>query len=402
MNKAIFYLMFGFKNLWRRKKRTLILGISLFLVSLLIVLGIGYCLGVYNQLINSAKQNVLGEYVIFHKESDQNLLWPEKLVSFNSLNIIQYLYENNIKFWLQFRVKAFCYNEKYETFALLVGVSKNYMDKIKIIDGEMIDWANKEGEILITQELAENLKVKVGEVVIVEVVNEDGVKNFDYFKVKGIYRILGLPSLLGGHIILTNINQVQQLMLEEENQVTEIILEEVSNPTLLSKSLNNDNLLYQKWNKYGSLLIALVSVVVVSTFVMLSVLFLIVLIFLVDTLFVIIEERKKEFAYMLALGLDIKEITGVMLAEILSLLICFVLPAFIIGNLITYFLSSKGIPINSPAMSSMLGGYEKLYFYLNPFVNMFTFFVLVLIMSAAVIFPIQKIFNWKIVELLKE
>lgn len=401
IDKIFFYLKFGFKNLWRRKRRTIILGVSLFMISLIIVLGISYCLGIYRQLIISAEHNVLGKYVIFHSASKQDMLWPEELISFDSLNITKYLHDKGIKYWLQLRTKALCYNEKNETFALVSGVSKSYKDKIKIIYGDLIDWSKDEKQVLITKELSENLKAKVGDYIIIETVNRDGVRNFDYFRIKGIYKILGLPSLLGGHIILANINDIQQLLLETENYVTEIFIENFDDLNLLCKILNN-NLLVQKGSKYGSLLVAIVSVVIGTTFILLSISFLVILIFLVDTLFVIIEERKKEFAYMIAIGLSNKEISGLMLTEILSLSLCFILPAVIIGSFIAYILSYYGIPIHSLAMEYLLGGYEKLYFYINPSISIFSFFIIVLIISTTITFPIQKISNWKVVDLLKE
>lgn len=215
LKRLLFYLSFGHKNLWRRCARTILVGISLTLITIIGVVFLGYSQGVSRQMIGTAIDNYLGTFLIYHSGSKQDVLWPEKLISFDSSIVIDELSAyKELDIRKQYRVKTFAYSHHNQQSLLLIGVEDKYKNKIKILEGSNLAEPN---QILITTKTAKNLAVSVSDNIACEVVTQDGRRNFDFFQVVGIYQIIGISDIMSNHMAITSIDTIQTLMNEPEN-----------------------------------------------------------------------------------------------------------------------------------------------------------------------------------------
>ncbi len=182
----LFYLKFSYKNLWRRKNRTYLLGISFFVLSLIIVLFLGYNAGLSRQMLGNAIDNFLGNIAIVAAQSDMDALHLDKAVSFEKEGVISKLAPHgaSFEFWAEYKTKAFFYTDTSMTHAFLVGIDEGRSKSFKIIAGENFDPSpGRTNEILLPAAIAEDLNVTVGDNITLEVVTDQGLRNIDYFTV---------------------------------------------------------------------------------------------------------------------------------------------------------------------------------------------------------------------------
>src|SRR5690554_436172 len=216
----LFQFRFGHTNLWRRKNRTLLLGGSFFILSLLIVLFLGYSAGISRQMMGKAIDNFLGDAAIVSAKSQMDALVSEKVVSFKDEEIVKRLepYKDAIEIRREYRTEAFLYTNNLQRLAYLVGIGKESIERLKIIKGKNLDSALPgANEILLPSLIADNLEVDIGDRIFVEVVTPQGFRNVDYFTVKGIYMIPGVVEIMVAHLAFATLRDVQRLVNEGEN-----------------------------------------------------------------------------------------------------------------------------------------------------------------------------------------
>lgn len=400
ISRLFFYFRFGNKNLWRRRSRTMLLGISLTLITIVGILFLGYSQGSSRQMIGGAINNYLGTALIYHSDSKQDVLWPESLVGFDASDLMKELSTHEgLDIRKQYRTKAFTYSGHNQQSLLLIGAEEKYQSKIHIKAGTNLNGPN---QILVTAKTAKKLAVTINDTVTCEVVTQDGRRNFDYFQVVGIYQILGLSDLMCNHMAITSISTIHTLMNEPDNMATEIIINKTSRvpdeailaTAQLLTGKAGDRLTVAGWNEYGSTLLAIATTNIVSIWVLWGITMMIVAIFLFDTLLSIVEERKREYGTMMSMGLKYRQISGIFSGEMIMLAFYFVLPGVLAGGLLVNMLARIGIPINNEAAKSIIGGFDRLYPSISPELLGMAFFVLVafiLMISFSAIYKIAKL-----------
>ncbi len=406
-NKILFYLKFGNKNLWRRKIRTYLLGLSFMFFSIISILFLGYSQGLTRQMLGGAINNFLGNAVICSKDSVMNALWYEKIKSFNCTSITKKINDSDLILTKQYSTRAFLYTKNNQHIALLIGVENTYKNKLKIIKGHNLSYSNlHDNEVLITSSIAEKMKIDVGDIISIETVTSDGRRNFDYFFIKGIYQILGTSEMLVGHIIIASLKDVQFLMNENENNVTQILVNRKDKSTetinnILQNKINDNSFKILDWKEYGNLLVGIVNIFVVTIWIVLSITMIIIGVFLFDSILSNIIERKKEYGTMVSMGLSKWQIGGLVLGEFTMLTIYFVLPGLIIGWIIVNFIGKTGIPIDSQIVKIMMGGFDNIVPFIDVISIIYLFIGILVFIQIVSLYSIIKINKLNPVEILK-
>ncbi len=367
MKLILFYLKFGNQNLWRRRIRTFLLGFALIVIAFMGIIFSGFSEGVTKQMIGGAIDNFLGDYIVYPKTATIDPLWPRELVSFDTVPVAKKLAGfKDITVRKQYRAKVFAYSNNNQQSILALGVEQSYKNKIDIIKGQNLTF-DSENQILITSGTAEKLGVNVGDSITVEVVTPEGRRNIDFFLVKGIYQILGVSRLFSGHMAIVSMKQIQTLMNDGDTKATEIIInmknrtQETNTITNLNKFLTETGLNITQWSNYGATILSVANAQIISFWVIWAITMLIVMVFLYDTLYSVVEERKKEYSTMISMGLNKAQIAGVFVGELTMLIIYFIIPGIILGGLVIGLLNKIGIPIQSEAIRVTFGGYQRLY-----------------------------------------
>ncbi|RMG78213.1 MAG: hypothetical protein D6707_10170, partial [Bacteroidetes bacterium] len=176
------YLAFGFKNLWRRKSRTLLLGISFFVLVFILAILFGYGNGLSKTLTSEAVNNYIGDYALMDSRSRFDCMKSEAVYPFDSDIILNKL-SNTVQGEIskRYRTIAFMYTKNIQRISYLMGIDKVSYKRLRI-NGKKAD-VNGPGqrEIVVSEVTAKELKLKIGDTIAVEVVSDDGIRNFDYF-----------------------------------------------------------------------------------------------------------------------------------------------------------------------------------------------------------------------------
>ncbi len=405
----LFYLKFSYKNLWRRKNRTYLLGISFFVLSLIIVLFLGYNAGLSRQMLGNAIDNFLGNIAIVAAQSDMDALHLDKAVSFEKEGVISKLAPHgaSFEFWAEYKTKAFFYTDTSMTHAFLVGIDEGRSKSFKIIAGENFDPSpGRTNEILLPAAIAEDLNVTVGDNITLEVVTDQGLRNIDYFTVKGLYMIPGVIEIMTGHLAYTTIDDVRFLMDVNGDAVTNILLHckdesrIVKSKEYIKKILDTNEYKVMDYKEYGSMLVALMTFFVILSWSVGIIAIIVITIFFLDTILATVEERKKEYGIMMSMGLSNFRINSLVLCEFAIFAICFVLPAVAAGGLIVKMLANIGLSIPR-TVQTFMGGLEGFSPYMDIALAGKAFLCILGLIELANIYSITKINGLNPVEVLK-
>lgn len=408
-SRIFFFLKYSNKNLWRRKSRSILLGLSLFLISFLCVVCLGFSNGLSTQMFQGAVQHFLGNGVIISHKSLLNALSYEKVESFDNRELIASINPSlkNITFRKQYRTMGFLYTDKIQQISMLLGVDHTFQDKVDIIKGNNLhENTTHQNEILLPLTLANHLNVNIGDNIAIEVVTADGRRNFDYFRVSGFYRIKGVSDIFIGHIAITNLKDIQFLMNENPHMITELILNfkdqtiQPINPADVS-TLNLKKYHMMNWKEYGSLFVAIMKAFNTTIWIVWSITMIIIVVFIFDTMFSIIEERKKEYGIMMSMGLSGTQIAGLVSSEFFVLTLYFVLPGILFGWFAVVLFGFFGIPISSDGLKVMVGGFNNIYPHIEGVSIMILFFMTFIqieMMSLVAFYKINQLKPLEVIE----
>lgn len=370
------------------------------MITIIATLFLGYSQGASRQMIGGAIDNYLGTALLYHSASKQDPLWPESLVGFDASGVLEALgARTDWETRKQYRAKVFVYSGQNQQSLLLTGVEQQYLEKVTILAGTSLEEPN---QILISAKTADKLAVEINDLVACEVITQDGRRNFDYLQVAGIYQILGLSAVMSNHMALTSLPTIQRLMNEPEDVVTEIVINKTGRGSgaEILKAVRalvgevDEHLTVAGWKEYGRTILAIATTNIVSIWVLWGISMLIVAIFLADTLFSVVEERKREYGSMMSMGLSFRQIAGLFVAEMMVLVLSFVLPGVLLGGLLVGFIATVGIPLPSEVVRSIFGGFDRLYPVLSlpSLAGVFVVLALLtLIISSLAIYKITKL-----------
>lgn len=367
-----FIFRFSLYDLKRKGARTLLVGIPLGMLAGIGAMILGINMGIYEQMIQDVHKKFVGNYVVHEINSQENdILWPDEVKSFSDNGFSQELENLDLTVKPQYRSKAFSYSGNNQMPILLMGVDVNYGKEIDIVEGATIfseDSPAAYNSILITQDVADKLGVMIGEDIAVEVVTADGFRNFDYFNVTGIYKILGVPSLMTNHIAYINMGDMQQLK-NDFGFVTEIMATiksdaqtKINRKELTSKvGALRDDLIVKDGAKFGGIVLSVAYVNIASLWVIWGVIFMVMSIFLYDFIVGSVRDQLRELVVMFSVGASRLDLMMIVHAQITVLSLVFILSGITLGLLFTLALSFSGIEIPVEALKPILGGHDRLY-----------------------------------------
>jgi len=273
----------------------------------------------------------------------------------------------------------------------------------KIIRGEFIN--DNDDSIILGDELADYLKVDVGDSLVLIGQGYHGVTAAGQYKIKGILH-LPIPQL-NKQLVLMPLKECQYLYASE-NRLTSISIM-LKDPEFLdvtaTKIKNNlsDEYEVMSWQEMNKELVQFVDTKIVGGIIMLSILYIVIGFGVFGTVMMMTMERRKEFAIMVSIGMRKFKLLAVVSLE--TIFIGFV--AVAIGVIITYpilfYLSHNPIELTGEFAKSMeTVGAEPLM----PFVIKSGMFInqtisVILIAFVAVIYPLFFILKFDVLKAMR-
>ncbi len=396
----------AWRNIWRNKRRTLITASSLMFAVIFGVSMRSMQLGTYDNMIDGAVRQYSG----FIQIQDTSY-WNDKTID----DLMPNSPELRSKITEIKDVNSVL--PRLESFALISSGSKTkgaFLQGIDpLVDTQMTGIADKvvKGKFLevgddgfiIGQRLAAFLGINVGDTIVLISQGYHGVTAANIFPIKGIVKIPN-PAL-DKVLLIGDIGTVQEFYsaegmltslvvnIKDKNSIDEIIPQ-------INKIMNDKSLIALSWTDMNKELKQQIESDNGGGIIMLIILYSVVFFGILGTIIMMTAERKKEFAVMVALGMQKKYLSAIVLLETIFLgMIGAIVGALVSSGIVWYFHDS---PIH--ITGEMAGIYEQ--FGIEPVLMFSTdwtiiqaqFIVVFSLLILAVIYPMIKISTFKIIE----
>ncbi len=352
-------LRLAWRNLWRNKKRTLLMIAIVAVGTWAIVVLWGLVEGFLTTTVNSQKNINTGDLQI-HKSGYLEDPSLDNALSSDQIKTI----EDNLKEfgaiegWAPRMELEGLLSTAYGTSGMqLRGVDPIQELEVTIIDQAVVkgEFIKSIGEILLSQKIAQDLDARVGERVVIDLQGKEGPKSLA-FNVVGLY-----------HTSLAELNQsVIYISLEDAqklsgiNGATEVIIsvKDGSVPNRVATELKerlNDKLIISSFMDLNPLLREMM---VVERIEMIPIMLLLAILAgfgVANTVMFTVLERTREFGVMIALGMKPKKLARMVIAEsIISSGFGFALGGGV-GYVFNYWLSQVGLDFG--AFSELTAGF---------------------------------------------
>jgi len=355
----MFFLKFAWRNIWRNKRRTIITILAVVFAMLLTIVMRGVQLGSYAYFIRTIAGAYSGYLQIQRKGYKDD---PSLRKSF--------VYSENIKNILNSNPHIIAYAPRLYADVLISSGENSYGGIIygvepgsevnisgfneKVREGRFLS-SDSSGEIVLGYKLFQNLKIKLGDEVVILGQGMDGALWDMKFKVVGVVRLgytefdnvvifMGLKDAQG-FLSMDNRVSVITVLLSDIERIPEVRKD-------LQSKLNRDDLVVLSWEEVMPSLKQSIDFDNASGILFLALLIIIVAFGILNTMSMSVAERFYEFGISLAVGFKNKELVLIVFFEVVFISLIGILTGGCLGALVNYYLIKNPI---------VLTGYESVY-----------------------------------------
>jgi ABC-type lipoprotein release transport system permease subunit len=364
--------------------------------------------GTFGSMISNAVKMSTG-YIQIHKAG----YWENKTINETFLvdnSILGTLDENeNISIYLQ-RFESFALSStgSHTKGAMVIGTIPELEDKLnnysqKIIRGEFLTADDK--LINIGEELADYLKVDVGDSLVLLGQGYHGVTAAAQYEIKGILHF-PIPQL-NKLLVLMPLKECQYFYASE-NRLTSISMmlndaEAVDKTVADIKNNLSDEYDVLPWQVMNKELVQFVDSKVIGGKVMLSILYIVIGFGVFGTVMMMTMERQKEFAIMVSIGMRKFKLLTIVFWETILIGFVAVLIGVILTSPILLYLSNNPIVLKGEFAKSMemVGAEPLMPFVINPEMFISQILSIILIAFVAIIYPLFFILKFDVLKAMK-
>ncbi|WP_163936146.1 ABC transporter permease [Paraferrimonas sp. SM1919] len=328
-------LTMAWRNLWRNKRRTLIMLSAIIIGVWAMLFMTAFMRGMVDSMLTQGINKLPGHVQIHHRQYLADPVINHTIME-PDLDLINKLSHPLIKSWsTRIEVNGIIASERDNRGVMIVAIDHQREPLIgfnpnSITQGQYFDEQNYHG-IIIGQRLAQLLETKLGKRVVLMTQSTDNDISERGFKISGIYQTS--PKAEEEAIIYVD-KRVLQKMLGLTQQVTEIAIagHSIAHTETLHNYVNSLNLEadVQSWQTLQAYLYSMLAMMDGMVLVMIIIIFIALSFGLANTLVMAIFERTREIGLLQALGLKSAFIRHILLIESLLLLII----GLSLGNLI--------------------------------------------------------------------
>jgi ABC-type lipoprotein release transport system permease subunit len=218
------------------------------------------------------------------------------------------------------------------------------------------------GGILISQRLANNLKLAVGNDVSL-LINTSGEQPDEAtFTIRGLYNT-GLPAFDGSTVFLPLDKAQTFTRVGDRASAVVVLLHDQEDADVVAAALNTSGLTVKTWRDLNQLMLQAMESAMGILYIFYLIVLSIVAVVVSNTLLMSVFERTREMGILAALGLKGRQIMTMFLLESATLGVLGVILGVALGSLGVYYLATKGIHIGDMAsqMSAEIAYGETIY-----------------------------------------
>jgi len=303
-------LQIAWRNIWRNRKRTMITISSVTLAVVLAVFMRSFQEGTYAKMIDNAIGDFSG-FVQVHQKDYWNDKTIDNGIEVNKKLLDEILSVENVE-GVNLRLESFSLasNNNSTKGTLIMGIDPEKEEQMlklkkKMIEGEYLKADDK--AIILGSKLASYLKIEVGDTLVLLGQGHWGQSAVGAFHVKGI---LKMPSPdIDRQIVFMPLTLAQDYF-SFENGVTSLVVkfenseltEEIT--SAINSRIDTTQYLAMTWHDMSPEMLQQIEGDRVGGILMIAILYMIIAFGVFGTVLMMAEERKKEFAIMVAIGMQ--------------------------------------------------------------------------------------------------
>lgn len=333
------YLLLGWRNIWRHPRRSILTFLAIVLGLLIFILTRGIQMGTYEKIIEKAVRTNTG-YIQIHKAGYLENHSFEYAIE-DAAPVIRVLEkEPNVTLYTtRINSEALIASRMGTTGTAVIGVDSGREFEITTLASRMKEGGlpGEKGDILIGERMAKNLKVGLGDELILIGNGADGSLGADRFVLKGIFAT-GVADF-DASVAIIGIEDAD-LLFSMNGSLTEFLVhlndfslvEETTER--LKMALATEGMEVHSWKELLPEMVQMITLDNIGGLMMLWFFFVIVIAVILNTILISTLERVKEFGIMMSLGLRSSRIFTMILSEAAVL----VLTGTLIGLLLSWWI----------------------------------------------------------------
>ncbi len=398
----------AWRNIWRNKRRTLITASSLMFAVIFGVMMRSMQLGTYDRMIDSAVRQYSGFIQI-----QDTAYFSEKTIDdlmADDLELKKQVGEIDGVISVLPRIESFALisSGNKTKGAFLQGIDTEQDSKMtgidkKIVKGKFLSPGDK--GLLIGQRLAAFLNINVNDSIVLISQGYHGVTAADIFPVRGIIKIPN-PNL-DKLLLIGDIANVQEFY-GAENLLTSMVVNIDDKKNIdkilpeISKYLSDGKEVYS-WTDLNKELKQQIDADDGGGVIMLIILYSVVFFGILGTIIMMTAERTKEFGVMVAVGMQKRYLSTIVLLETLFLGMIGAVVGAIFSSALVYIFHDSPIKVEGEMGKTFEQfGIEAVFAFSTDISIVVNQFIIVLVLLAmAVVYPMVKIGSFKIIDSLR-
>ncbi len=398
-------LKLSWRNIWRNKRRTIITMASIFLAAFLSLFTRSMQIGSYANMIENAVKLSTG-YIQVHKQG----YWENKSIDKTFANSKELLNdvkntENIVTVLPRLESFALTSSGKHTKGALIIATDpeiENSINKLseKVIDGEYL--TNDDDQIIVAKKLAEYLQVEVGDTLVLLGQGYHGVTAAAQYRIKGIFDY-PIPQL-NNQMIYTNLKTGQEFYAAYGRATSySIMINDVAELKNIASSITQKiggEYEVMTWEELNKEMVQAIESDSAGGIIMLAILYIVIGFGMFGTIMMMTMERKKEFAVMIAVGMQKTKLFVIVFTETLMIGIVAIVLAIVSALPLLSHLHRNPIPLEGDLKDAMLqfGVDPVLPFSIDPGIFINQTITIIFIAVIAILYPISKILKLDILK----
>jgi len=396
------YLKFAWRNLWRNNRRTLITTASIFFGVILSTVMSSMQEGSYAMYIKTIV-NFYSGYIQIHSTG----YWKDKVIN-NSLeysSVKSKLSEVEGITAIAPRLEnyALASSEDITKGVLVIGIAPKEEDGItnlskRIIKGTFL--INEDKGVVLGSTLAKYLKLDVNDTLVLLSQGYHGIGAAGKYPVKGIIK---QPSPeLDRSVVYMNLTNCQELFSAPDRLTSIVIMVRNNNemPGVKNELISKLGINFEvmDWKELNSIIMKQIESDRASGLIIKGVLYMIIAFGIFGTVLMMMMERRKEFAVIVAIGMQKYKLSYVMILETVLLGLVGVIAGIAVSIPITWYFTLHPILLTGQAAETMLQmGFEPIMaFSMTPSV-FYNQGITILIFTMIIgLYPVINIYRLKI------
>jgi putative ABC transport system permease protein len=400
--------MMAWRNIWRNKRRSLITIASILFAIFFSIVMRGIQLGSYKNMVNNVVQAYTGFIQVFDREYQSDKI-IENTILLDKRMISAIEETENVKMALP-RLESFALaSSGIQTKGVLVlGTDPEKDDQLTHLSKRLVEGTylhNGDSAVMVSERLAKYLKLGIGDTLVLISQGYHGAGAAGKYPVKGILRF---PSPdLDNKMVYLPLVQAQQFF-SAENRVTSISLD-LENSKKLKPTVEDlqqklgDQYDVRSWDTILVELRQQIETDNAGGLIMLGMLYLIIGFGVFGTVQMMTAERRREFGVVIAVGMQKRRLGAILSLEMLIMGFIGILGGILLSIPVVWFGYVYPIKLTGQMAESIIQygmepimpmAWEAGYFINQALIGL-------LIVSAAVIFPVWNVTRLRVTKALK-